>query len=128
MMKVVCHTNGFSLIETLVAVSILSLVMAGFGVGAVSTIDTNYQNSSLVAATTLAQDKLEELTALDDLPVMPITETHLTAAGEAGGIFDRIVTATPDYAGTADLTLLTATISWGDPSPRTFTLSTVRME
>ena len=51
--------DGFSMIEALMAMSILSIGMLGTGALALGVIKANMVSKNVTAATTLAQDKME---------------------------------------------------------------------
>ena len=119
--------RGFSLLETLVAISVLSICLLGFSTGTTAILRANQQNNNLTAAAMLAQDKLEELKVVPTLPASG-TETGLDADGAAGGIFDRAWTITPNYAAVANLTQIGVTLTWTDHTAHTLLVATVRRD
>jgi prepilin-type N-terminal cleavage/methylation domain-containing protein len=116
-------SDGFSLVEAMVAASILAVVALGSAVGADRAVRHNVYSRSLAAATTLAQSKVE------DLKSKVTSHTDLTAGahadainplrpdGTTGGIFTRTWNVTVDTPA-AGLKTVQITVSWsiyGDP-------------
>src|SRR5437870_2739687 len=82
---------GFSLIEVLVAVGILSIAILGLAVGAITITRANKTSQSHTVATNLAQDRLEQLIAL---PIAAVTSGNDTVTVQ-GASFARAWTVTP---------------------------------
>jgi prepilin-type N-terminal cleavage/methylation domain-containing protein len=61
--KPLASRTGFSLIEVLVAIGILSVAILGLAVGAITITRANKTSQFHTVATNLAQDKLEKLRA-----------------------------------------------------------------
>jgi len=91
-MNLVKDKRGFSLIEVLIAICVLSIAIMGLATLQSRGIRANDQANRTTQAVALAQDKLEELIhmststtlAAGDDPNNPIDE-----AGNGGGIFSR---------------------------------------
>ena len=78
------HQDGFSLIETVFALSILLVVMLGLlPLGAVATATTENQGHLMARTTEYAQDKMEQLLALKYGDTASDTRTF--PAGSTGG-------------------------------------------
>ena len=76
--------NGFSLIETVFALSILLVVMLGLlPLGAVATATTENQGHLMARTTEYAQDKMEQLLALKYGDT--VSDTRTFPAGSTGG-------------------------------------------
>jgi len=105
------HQSGFTLVEVLVGITILTIGLLGVAKMQISAIQGNYMSSSTSVALALAQEKMEELMVLsythDDLKdlntgnntaavnLMPITSTtdfdhDETVTTTAQGTFRRI--------------------------------------
>jgi len=123
-MKCVAAPAGFSLTEVLVSVSLFSIVAAGLAVTTVGTTRSNTISKNVAAASTLVQDKIEQLRSLDadanppDLtagmhndPANPIT-----GAGTAGGWFTRSWVVTRDTPATG-LATVVVSVSWTGTRP-----------
>jgi len=87
--------SGFTILELLIAISVLVVGLLGVASMQVSGIRGNYVSSSTTMALTLAEDKMEELLALeyDD------TDLQDSATGNNG---DLTTTATVDHDETID--------------------------
>ncbi len=118
--------GGFSLIELLVALAVLSIAALAVALGTAFVLKVHSWDAHLVHATFLAQDKLEELKALSALPEAG-SET-LSPGGEPGGLFTRSWTYRARYAGRPDLTQITVTVSWTDTQSHAVVLSTLRKD
>jgi len=110
---------GFTLIEVLIALVVLLIASMGLLSTILTVINTNNFNKRRVTATTLAQDKLEEL---KNLPYDPLSageyqdpDNPLTAEGKPGtslnpGSYLREWKVDPPDAGTKTVTV---TVRWG---------------
>lgn len=89
-------TRGFTLVEIMVALLVLTVGFLGVIGLLYTTIDRNRFAGQITEATTLAQDKIEQLKALGYAAAgTNSTETGLTAtATTSGGIYTRTVLAT----------------------------------
>ena len=90
--------NGFTLIEVLVAAVILTMGMMGFGSFLGNLVSKNAMNERRSLATTLAQEKIEELKNNAILGILTAANGSPTIADEvldkdgnasAGGMFTR---------------------------------------
>ena len=93
--------DGFSLLEALVATGILAIISLGSALGTDRALHYNMYSGSLAAATTLVQDKIEELQSKVATDVQLTAGAHddansLKADGTAGGIYTRTWTVTND--------------------------------
>lgn len=118
--------EGFTLLEVLIAITILSIGLLGLAGMSTTAIRFNYYNKNRTIADTLAQRKMEELkrmalsTALTNAD--NTTENDIDENGVGGnGIFTRNVTV---VGGAGELTILTVTVIWTDNSAHTVTLTT----
>lgn len=82
---------GFSLVETVIALSLLLIVALGLlPLGAIATVNTENQGHLMARATEYAQDKLEQLLALSygdsisDTRAFPATDTGGTGLSVGG--------------------------------------------
>ena len=115
--RILGKADGFSLIEALVATSLLAIISLGFAVGADRAVRYNVYSRSLTAATTLAHDKLEELQSKVSTDTQLTTGVHTDAAnplkadGTTNGTYTRTwnVTANVPAAG---LTTVAVTVTW----------------
>ena len=111
-------SNGFTLIEALLAMSLLSIAVFGMFSLLPSVMGYNEFADTVSTATTLAQDKLEALknTDFSSIPVGSPAETdsELDENGTtgAGGIYTRTTTVSvdPTYS---DIKRIAVTVSWG---------------
>lgn len=92
-------SDGFSLLEALMAMVFISVAMLATGALLASVTGFNRHARQRTAATTLAQDKMEELKNQDynDITVGSTTETGLDEDGNTGGdsIYDRVTDIAP---------------------------------
>jgi prepilin-type N-terminal cleavage/methylation domain-containing protein len=107
---------GYSLIEILVALTLFSLVTLGLSAGVGIAIRAGKLSADFTLATTLAQDKLEELSARG----LSLSDGSDTPA--PGFTRDWAVTADVPQAG---VTQIDVTVSWTDTAPHTVSLTTV---
>jgi prepilin-type N-terminal cleavage/methylation domain-containing protein len=117
---------GFTLIEVLVAIGILTGVLLGLAMGASSVIRANKSSYGNTLATTLAQDKLEELKSRTSsaLPICPSFTTSgcSDSLAQAGTTFARnwqILTNTP----ATGINQIDVRVTWTDYGNKTVTLS-----
>ena len=115
--EILGKANGFSLVEALVATSLLALVSLGFAVGADRAVRYNVYSRSLAAATTLAHDKLEGLQSKvstdADLTAGAHTDTAnpLNANGATGGAYTRTWNVTNNTPASG-LKTIAVTVTW----------------
>ena len=125
------NQDGFSLIEAMVAASILGVVALGFAVGADRAVRHNVYSRSLAAATTLAQSKVEDLRSKVTSHADLTAGNHADAAnplrpdGTTNGIYTRSWTVTADTPATG-LKTVQVTVTWSIYSdPHTVRLTMV---
>ncbi len=104
---------GFSLIEVLVAIGILSIGMLGLAVGAISITRANKTAQFHTIATNMAQDKLEQLKATTVANVSTCSTSCETAPSYLGVTFTRTWTVTANTP-LAGLNQITVTVNWTD--------------
>jgi len=85
------HDRGFSLLETVIAISLLMIVSLGLlPLGVIATTNTENQGHLMARTTEYAQDKMEQLLALSfgdvtsDTRAFPATETGGTGLAVGG--------------------------------------------
>lgn len=119
MMKKLSNQNGFTLLELLIALTILTIGLLGLAGLHIAAIQGNVSGFKISTATAVAQERIEELKALD------ATDTDLSVGAHAddcsviqcviqGITYNRSYTIqdnTP-VSGTSTMTL---TITWVEP-------------
>ena len=108
-------SKGFSLIEVLVALVILSICLLGMASLMATTTNNNSYGGHLTEAATLAQDKLEQLRGTPSA-MMPVNATITDSpVGSTGITYNRSWVAVPDILPPGNtLNLVTITVSWTD--------------
>ena len=115
---------GFTLIEVLVAMGIFSFTFLALAAGAGSVMRANETSYNSTIATSLAQDKVEELKARNASVLIsegPVTDN-------VGGIdFTRAWTVTPNspVVGTKQVDV---TVTWQDYTPHVLTISSAVLQ
>ena len=107
-------SSGFTLLEALIAIVILSVGLLGVATLAASIIGSNQFAGQFSAATTLARDRVEELKNMTYASITPdttTTETGLDEDGGAGGFYTR-TTVVADNTGHTGWKDVTVTVSW----------------
>jgi type IV pilus assembly protein PilV len=86
--------SGFSLIELLVAITILAVGLLGMAQLQVTAIKANSQSATIMAATAIAQKAIEEIAATDPADAMfdvtggtPRTGTFASVTVDGGGTY-----------------------------------------
>jgi prepilin-type N-terminal cleavage/methylation domain-containing protein len=112
--------KGFSLIEVLVALVILSIsLLALAGLMVQSTRNSSW-GSHLTEAATLAQDRLERFRAVRPQTDIPEGTNFDKVTPPSGIEYTRTWTVTTN--GTSTLRTITITITWTDSGPHTITI------
>lgn len=94
---------GFTLLEVLVAIVILSMGLSGLAAFTGSIINYNQQANNVMKATTLAQDKLEEL--------KNTSYSGVASSSDTDAIFTRTWNVTSDSPAT-NMKTVEVTVSW----------------
>lgn len=106
---------GFTLIEMLIAISILSFGLLGLAELQIIAIKSNKESRDLTSAVILAETKVEELlkTGVTNLSNGTFHDTNnpVNETGAPGGIFTRSWTIA-DYAASSHIKKITSTIEW----------------
>jgi len=114
--KVCDNKSGFTLLEVLIAISILTVGLLGVAQMQIMGIQGNYFSGNTTTALTLAEEKMEDLLGTSYINVIsgndanPIDET-----GQAGGIYTRtwiVANNTPII----DTKTVTVNVSWDNAS------------
>jgi type IV pilus assembly protein PilV len=100
--------NGFSMIELLVAVVILAVGLLGLAELQITALKANSQSQTIMAATSLAQQVLEEVTALEaDDGIFDGTVGNWGDGSpitvEGGGTYNVTYNIVKNYEGVTDL-------------------------
>ena len=147
-MKKIHLQSGFTLLEVMMALLILSVALLGLASLSSTVIQNNSYSNNYTTATLLAQDKLEELlnrafthvdledantannttadffsTVVFDSQDTQVDETG--TAGAAGGVFTRTVNIWPVSSTRKDIAVI---LTWEDDqgNTRTVSLSTIK--
>jgi prepilin-type N-terminal cleavage/methylation domain-containing protein len=121
---------GFTLIEVAASLAIFGIVAAGIAANTVAVVQGNRIGKNLSVATTLAQDEIEQLRALDpdaapsslSAGVHPDANNPITASGARGGPFTRQWTVTRDSP-LPGVSSVEVSVSWSDGAPHTVRMS-----
>jgi len=111
MMIQLSKDKGFTIIEVMIALVVLSFGLLALGKLTASTISGNHFAAQLSAATTLAQDKLEDVKQGSYASIASETETGVDEQANSGGIFDRVTQVSDDQPASGMKTV-TVTVSW----------------
>jgi len=106
-------SQGFTLIELLIAIVILSVGLLGMAALAVGIINGNKMSNDLTTATTLAQDKMEDVRRLGysgvSATTATVTENYNSITGYAA--YKRVTVTTVDSPAVGMKTM-TVTTYW----------------
>lgn len=107
------HSRGFTLLEVLVAIALLAVGLLGMATLVGSVINYNQLAQHVTTATTLAQDRIEELknTGYDNIAEGSSTEANIDALGDAGGVYNRSTEVDED-AVFQNTKTVEVTVSW----------------
>lgn len=111
------NQKGFTLLEILITLMILSIGLLGMAEMQVVAIRANCTSKNFTSATILAEGKIENLKANGFLSLSngTTTETNIDETGASGGIFTRVTTTT-NYASSLYMKQITVTVSWTEMS------------
>ncbi len=109
--------GGFTLIEILLAMVIFSISFLGLAAGATTVMKSNHSSYYNTVANNLAQDKLEELMAMNVTAIGGGNDTEKVGAVT----FTR--TWTTDDVDVAGLRKITVVITWNDQRAHSLTIS-----
>lgn len=122
--------RGFSLLEALVASSILAVPFLAFTMVSIALARGTKTADSLSAATALAQETIEQVrsqplgtVSQNTAGTLNDASNPIRADGTAGGIFTRSWTISNRDIPTFGLRTLTVTVSWNDPLPHSMQLA-----
>jgi len=112
------RSKGFTLVEILIALVILSICLLGMAGLMATTTRNNSYGGRLTEAATLAQDKLEQLRATP-FGMIPVNATITdNPVGSTGVTYNRSWVAVPNIAPPGNtLDVITITVSWTDKIP-----------
>ena len=117
-LKVLMRSKGFSLIEVLIALVILSVSLLGMAGLMVTTTKNNSWGGHMTEAATFAQDKLEQLRATPFGMIAVNTTTTDNPVGSTGITYTRSWVAVPNILPPNNtLDVITITVSWTDTTP-----------
>jgi type IV pilus assembly protein PilV len=107
--RMVMGTRGFSLIETLISIVILSVSLLAMASLMTMTTRNNASGAQVTEAINLAQDKIEELSVTPSGNLLAGTDQK---KGSTGVNYSRNWTILPNATG--NLRAVTVTINWND--------------
>jgi prepilin-type N-terminal cleavage/methylation domain-containing protein len=119
-LKVLKRSNGFSLIEVIIALFILAIALLALAGLMISTTKNNSFGGHMTEAVIFAQDKLEQLRAAPWTSIIAGWDTVTTATPGAPGtgiLYTRTWALAPNPGGTQ--IWITVTINWTDPTAKT---------
>jgi type IV pilus assembly protein PilV len=109
------NEQGFTLIEFLIAVMLLSIGLLGLVTLQSTAIRGNLDAKELTTAVFLAEKKMEELknTSFGSLTLGTANDAHnpIDGSGQSGGIFSRTWNI-QNYTGSSQMKQITVSISW----------------
>lgn len=116
--RAIADPQGFTLLEILIAITILAIGLLAVASMATIVIKSNSASNKLSIASTLVQDKLEEIRAMPYANVTSIPLTTVTSTPWAS----RQVVVTPDtpIAGTKKIDVI---VSWTDVNGKSHSVS-----
>lgn len=111
------NQRGFSIIEMLIAIAILSIGMLAIGRMQLMTVRNTTNGNTTTEAAMLAQAKMEEVKNTDDVTTLvDEVEAAIDAEGNAGGIYTRTTTITVPAAPLDDfLRAVRVEVRWQTP-------------
>ncbi len=115
-MKISLKSDGFTLIEVLIAIVILSISLLALAALMATTTQNTSFGGHITEATTLAQDRLEELRVTQWANIVTGTDTR--TMGISGIVYTRNWNVVPS----GNLRTITITISWTDRVFHSFNL------
>ena len=123
--------EGFTLLEVMVAISILSIGLLAVASMQVAAIQGNFHANGVTTATALAQDTLEDLTALPY--TVDVTDPDLALGSHPDSPAPNSAGYTIRWTVTDDATLnaktITVTVTWQDKGvTKTTALTTIKSQ
>ncbi|MGE0823575.1 MAG: prepilin-type N-terminal cleavage/methylation domain-containing protein [Candidatus Binatia bacterium] len=109
-------SQGFSLIEVLISLTVFAFVISGFANLLVGSLQANGYAKRMTTAATVAQDKLEEIRN----DTAACTNSSVTQ-----GEITYTVTCTTAAGPTAGTQEITVTVDWDDQAAHTLTLKSL---
>jgi prepilin-type N-terminal cleavage/methylation domain-containing protein len=117
-------SKGFSLIEILIALVILSIALLGLAGLMVQTTKNNSFGGRMTEAATFAQDKLEEFRAIGWVKIPPNTGGMDYSNGATGIVYTRNWQVAPNPTN-GNLKEITVTINWADQTNHSIRLFSI---
>jgi type IV pilus assembly protein PilV len=114
------RSNGFSLIEVIIALFILAVALLALAGLMVSTTKNSSFGGHMTEASTFAQDKIEELKVSQWGNVVSNADAR---TGSTGIIYSRTWTVTNNTNGTQRW--VNVTVNWNDPTRRSISFLSV---
>jgi Tfp pilus assembly protein PilV len=128
MIKRLQDRGGFTLVEIMIAVFILTVALIGLISVTVMIINGNDFSRRTTTAMTLAKDKLEQVKRLPYTSVTTGTTTDYwnadSSAGSSGAYFTRVMTVT-DNTPAVNMRTIVVVVSWNWGGTRQVTLRTI---
>ena len=104
--------RGFTLIEALITIFILSVGLLGMASLLYSVMGYNQYAATITTATTLAQAKIEDIKNMSysSIAAGTVTENNIDEEGSAGGIYTRSTTV--DDTTLTNMKIIAVVVSW----------------
>lgn len=120
------ESRGFSLLEVLIAMSIMSVGLLALAQMQVVAMKANRATTVRTDAITVGQDYMEKIinAKWNDLP----TVNHLEYVVRNGVQYTVVTAVNSSLSGVAQSARFSVTVHWSDPRPHQFTLSTVKTQ
>jgi len=116
-------SNGFTLIEVVITLLILSICLLGMAGLMVTTTRNNSYGGHLTEAATFAQDKLEQLRATPFGMIQLNTTIKDNPLGSTGITYSRSWVAVPNILPPGNtIDVITITVSWTDTKPQSISM------